>query len=234
PALVAFAVGHAVLRRLRLGRFPPLAASGAIGAVVGFAAIFFAPGQGERYEGLATKVSLVGRLLQRGVTSNLDIYRDFVIGTAPVLALIAAALILDAFGDTPPSDASGDAARRCAAIPGTLITATVFVSPKLGPRFYLHSCALVLAAFVGILDATAPSPRRLVPFALVAAFASVYAGVRTVPLFLRLAEQSDERLALLAAAPRGAMVTVESFDQVDDSWWFLGDDLRKPNQRDLI
>src|SRR5213078_1533289 len=138
PALVAFAVGHAVLRRLRLGRFPPLAASGAIGAVVGFAAIFFAPGQGERYEGLATKVSLVGRLLQRGVTSNLDIYRDFVIGTAPVLALIAA----------------------------TLITATVFVSPKLGPRFYLHSCALVLAAFVGILDATAPSPRRLVPFAL--------------------------------------------------------------------
>ncbi|TMQ06113.1 MAG: hypothetical protein E6J91_38790 [Deltaproteobacteria bacterium] len=242
PALVAFAVGHAVLRRRRLGRFPPLAASGAIGAVVGFAAIFFAPGQGERYEGLATKVSLVGRLLQRGVTSNLDIYRDFVIGTAPVLALIAAALILDAFGDTPPSDASGDAARRraairllgWAAIAGTLITATVFVSPKLGPRFYLHSCALVLAAFVGILDATAPSPRRLVPFALVAAFASVYAGVRTVPLFLRLAEQSDERLALLAAAPRGAMVTVESFDQVDDSWWFLGDDLRKPNQRDLI
>ena len=45
--------------------------------VVGFAAIFFAPGQGERYDGLASKVSLVRRLLQRGVTGNLDIFRDY-------------------------------------------------------------------------------------------------------------------------------------------------------------
>ena len=37
------------------------------GAIVGFAAIFFAPGQGQRYEGLAQQTSLVGRLLQRGV-----------------------------------------------------------------------------------------------------------------------------------------------------------------------
>jgi hypothetical protein len=30
------------------------------------------------------------------------------------------------------------------------------------------------------------------------------------------------------------MVTVESFDQVDDSWWFLGDDLRRPDQRKKV
>ena len=36
---------------------PRLRLAGALGCIVGFAAIFFAPGQGERYEGLATKVS---------------------------------------------------------------------------------------------------------------------------------------------------------------------------------
>lgn len=245
PTLVVFTVGYALYyqRQRQAGRPPRVLWAGAIGAVIGFAAIFFAPGQGERYEGLATKVGLVGRLLQRGITNNLDIYRDFVIGCAPVLALIAVAVVLGA-GDAE-LDADAAAARRAGlrflglvAIAGTLVTMTVFVSPKLGPRFYLHSCALMLAAFVGILDSVAPSVtgsgRRLVPFAVLAGFASGYAAVRTVPLFLRLDEQSAERLALLTAAPRGAMVTVESFDQVDDSWWFLGDDLRKPNQREMI
>jgi hypothetical protein len=243
PALVVFAVGHALLVR-RSGRPARLAWAGALGVVTGFAAIFFAPGQGERYEGLATRVGLVGRLLQRGVTGNLDIYRDFVIGASPVLALIAVALVIDAWRGRD-RDAAAAAALRArlrflglVAAAGTLITMTVFVSPKLGPRFYLHSCALLVAAFVGILDAVAAPPagsgRRLVPFVALAVFASGYAAVRTVPLFLRLDEQSAERLALLTTAPRGAMVTVESFDQVDDSWWFLGDDLRKPNQREMI
>ena len=69
---------------------------------------------------------------------------------------------------------------------------------------------------------------------MLAVFASGYAAIRTVPLFLRLAEQSAERIALLTGAPPGAMVTVESLDQVDDSWWFLGDDLRRPDQRKKV
>jgi hypothetical protein len=73
-----------------------------------------------------------------------------------------------------------------------------------------------------------------VPFVALAVAASVYAGVRTVPLFVRVSAQSADRLALLGRAPRGAVVTVESLDQVDDSWWFLGDDLRKPIQRELV
>jgi len=244
PTLLVFALGHAVVRQRALGRPPRLLWAGALGAVAGFAAVFFAPGQGERYDSLAGKVGLLGRLLQRGITSNLDIYREFVLGAAPVLGLIVIALVVDAWRDRSPAgspDGAALARRRAAlrflgvvAIAGSLVTATVFVSPKLGPRFYLHSCALLLAALVGVLDATARSSRRLVPFAVLAAFASGYAAVRTVPLFLRLAEQSAERIALLTGASPGAMVTVESFDQVDDSWWFLGDDLRRPDQRKKV
>ncbi len=259
PTLLVFALGYAALRQRALGRPPRLLWAGALGAVAGFAAIFFAPGQGERYDNLAGKVGLVGKLLQRGITSNLDIYREFVVGAAPVLGLIVIAVVVDAWRDRPidgsgdgradgrgdgPGDASPAAAlarRRAAlrflgivAIAGSLVTATLFVSPKLGPRFYLHACALLLAALVGLLDATARSSRRLVPFAVLAVFASGYAVARTVPLFLRLAEQGAERIALLTGAPSGAMVTVESFDQVDDSWWFLGDDLRRPDQRKKV
>lgn len=244
PTLLVFAVGYAALRQRALGRPPRLLWAGALGAAAGFAAVFFAPGQDERYDNLAGKVGLLGRLLQRGITSNLDIYRDFVVGAAPVLGLIVIAVVVDAWRDRPgdgPPDAAALARRRAAlrllgivAIAGSLVTATVFVSPKLGPRFYLHGCAVLLAALVGLLDATARSSRRLVPFAVLAVFASGYAAVRTVPLFLRLAEQSAERIALLTGAPPGAMVTVESFDQVDDSWWFLGDDLRRPDQRKKV
>src|SRR5262249_34665398 len=76
---------------------------GTLGAMLGFAAIFFAPGQASRYEGLATKISLVGRLIQRGVTGNLDILRDWVFACAPVLGLAAIALVI-ARRDAAPAD----------------------------------------------------------------------------------------------------------------------------------
>ncbi|MGN6106569.1 MAG: DUF6056 family protein [Kofleriaceae bacterium] len=239
PTLALAVLGYAVWRQRSTGRRPNLAWAGALGVVVGFAVIFFAPGQRTgRYDGLMEQVGLVERLLQRAVTGNLDIYRDFVIGAAPVLGLIAIALVLSR-ADAPEGELATrrrDALRMLglALLAGSLITATVFVSPKLGARFYLHSCALVLAAFVAIADATLTTPRRLAPFVALAVAASISAGVRTIPLYLRRHDASVERLASLEATPRGAVFTAASFDQVEDSWWFLGDDFRDIKKRELI
>ena len=234
PTLVLGALGYAAWLHYRGGPRPKLALAGAFGVVIGFAMIFFAPGQGERYEGLATKVSLVGRLLQRGVTANLDIFQSFVLAAAPVLALTVIVLAIGA--KDPDRDAQRTPLRLLGwtLLAGSLVTATVFVSPKLGPRFYLHSCALILACFIGMADAVLTTTRRLVPFVVLAIAASVYAGVRTIPLFLRLHEASDERLVALAAAKPGSVFTADSFDQVEDSWWFLGDDFRDIKKRELI
>lgn len=252
PTLVLFVVGHAVWRQRTTGQTPRLAWAGAIGCIAGFAAIFFAPGQDSRYEGLATKVSLIGRLLQRGITSNLDIFRDWMIACAPVLGLIVIALVVarrDNVFDPPgtPEEPGSQGPRGpggCPATPlgfvglvlaaGTLITATVFVSPKLGPRFYLHGCALVLAGFLAIADHALSTTRRLAPFVVLAVAASVYAGVRSLPLYYRLSEASAARLVALAATPRGGVLTAESFEQVGDSWWFLGDDFRDVKKRELV
>ena len=233
PTLCLFALGYALLGHHQTGRMPRLRLAGALGCIIGFAAIFFAPGQGERYDGLATKVTLLGRLLQRGVTNNLDIFRDWMVACAPLLGLLAILLVV-ARDDDPAPRRGPLALLKWALIAGSMITATVFVSPKLGPRFYLHGSVLVLAAFVGIADAVLTTSRRLVPFVLLAVAASVYAGARTIPLYLRVHAQSDERVAALEASQPGSVFTADSYEQVEDTWWFLGDDFRDVKKRDLI
>jgi hypothetical protein len=237
PTLIAGLVVFALWRRRAIGRIPRLVAAAAIGAGAGFAAIFFAPGQSSRYDGLATKVSLLGRLIQRGFTGNLDILRDWVLACAPVLALAMIALVVARRALRSPASSALDEPLRLfglALAAGTLIAITVFVSPKLGPRFYLHGGALVLAGLIALADHALPTPRRLAPLIALAVVASAFAAARSLPLYLRLSEQSRDRLAALAAAPRGSVFTADSFEQVDDTWWFLGDDFRDIKKRELV
>lgn len=241
PTLVALTGALAVWLWRRQGWAPRLVVAGAGGALVGFALIFFAPGQGQRYDGLAEQASLGERLLQRGFLRNLEILQQYLDGAAPLLVLLAAALAVGLLG------ASGlelhrqrRAALRMVAVAiavGVSITVTLFVSPKLGPRFYLHSCLGLLAAFLGVLDAFLDSRwgRRLLgAYVAIAVIASGYAAAQTVPLFGNLHRESAARLAKLQAQPRGAVVTVEAFSQVPMSWWFLGDDFRDRKKRDLV
>lgn len=234
PTLALFALGYATWRTRTTGQRPNLAWAGALGVVVGFAAIFFAPGQGDRYDGIAEQVGFLRRLASRAVTGNLDIYRDYLISAAPVLAMIAVALVISrSDGDTGPRR-SALARVGLALVAGSLITATLFVSPKLGWRFYLHSCALLLGAFIAVADSALITGRRLAPFVALAVVASIYAGVKTIPMYMRLAEASDARLAVLEAAPEDSVVTLDSLTPVDDAWWFLGDDLRHDNKREMV
>ena len=243
PTLCLFMVGYGVLLRRR-GDAPEARArsrfvlAGAAGAVLGFAAIFFAPGQTERYDGLAQHTSLFGRLLQRGIVGNLEIYRELLLAAAPLLGLLVIAAVI---GLSDEVDPVARAARRrafhlvsLAMIAATLITATVFVSPKLGPRFFLMSMSLLLAGFIGVADVLLTTPRRLAGFVALAVAASVYAGARTIGLFSRVSRQGHERIAALERSTPGTFFTAESFEQVEDSWWFLGDDFRDILKRELV
>jgi hypothetical protein len=238
PALCLFTLGYVAWWHRRLDARPNLLWAGALGTVMGFAAIFFAPGQGQRYEGLAQKATWLGRVTQRLFASNLDIFVGFVAAAAPLLAALVIAITIGKVQGL--DDEARPLRRRVFALlafalgAGTLITLTVYASPKTGPRFYLHAMALLLAAFIGIADVMLVTTRRLVGFVVFAVIASGYAAARTIPLFIRLDEQSDERLAALEATRPGTVFTADSYDQVDDSWWFLGDDFRDIKKRELI
>ncbi|HUJ63385.1 MAG TPA: DUF6056 family protein [Kofleriaceae bacterium] len=234
PTLIAFlaAYGWWQYRRRQPALLPW---AGAAGALVGFCALLFAPGQGERYDSLAQKSSMFTRLVQRGFTGNLDILRDLLLAAAPVLALIAIVLVIG-LGDEAEPGKRRPALRLLAIsiVAAVAMAATIFVSPKLGSRFYLGSASLLLASFVALADVVLVGPRRLAPFVVVALTASSYAAVRTVPLYAHAKRASDARIAALERAPRDRVFIADAFDQVDDSWWFEGDDFRDSRKRDMV
>jgi hypothetical protein len=234
PTLVIFTLSYAAWRYRMSEAMPKLALSGALGVVVGFAIIFFAPGQGERYDGLGTKVGLVARLLQRGITGNLDILQDYMIAAAPIVGLTLIILVAGA------RDFDRDAHKQplwrfgWALVAGALITVTLFVSPKLGPRMFLLPCALLVAAFVGVADTVLVTSRRLAPVVVLAVLASGYAAARSIPLYARLDEASLVRMQTLDASKPGTVLTVDAYPQIEDTWWFLGDDFRNQNKREMV
>jgi hypothetical protein len=236
PTLCAFLLGYAWWQDKpgvsRLARF------GAFGAIVGFATLFFAPGQGQRYDSLATKIGLFGRLFGRGVTGNLEIVRDLILGVAPVLGLIAIVGVIAVAGREPENrerQVRQDAVRliAIAMFAALAMAVTIFVSPKLGPRFYYGSACLLLAGFVALADTILLS-RQLAPLVLLAVASSIYAAAHTMPLYGRLARAGAARMAELDAAPRGSVFIADSFEQVDEGWWFLGDDFRDAKKRELV
>lgn len=249
PALVAFLVGYAWWLRKRGGNAagsagrggeapgidkPRLLWAGTIGFSIGFAAIFLAPGQSERYDGLVEKTSLPMRMIQRGVIGILDILHDYTLYAAPLLLLLAALLAITFLREQKHELRRPVQLLGIAAGIGLVVCVTLWFSPKLGSRFYLLPMALLLAATLAVIDAAITAPRRLAPFVVVAAFASVYAGARTLPLYSRVSEQSAERLAKLAAAPPGGVVVADAFDQSEESWWFIGDDFDVPQKRERV
>lgn len=231
PTLVVFLLGYAFWLR-RHGHMGRLVLSGFLGVMAGFAAIFFAPGQDQRYGELAQSMSLPARLLRRGIVNNLDILRDYVIYAAPLAVLLVIVMIVAHTGD----ETRRRGALRLLALvlgAGVLMSVTLFVSPKLGSRFYLVSMALLLVGFIAVADAVLTA-RQLVPFVVLAAAASIYAGARTVPLYRSVAAHGAERIAQLEAAPPGSELVVDALDQVGESWWYIGDDMDTLGKRELV
>ncbi|MEP6864412.1 MAG: DUF6056 family protein [Deltaproteobacteria bacterium] len=239
PTLCLLLVAYAWWSQREQPQTPTLAWAGALGAVIGFCTLFFAPGQGQRYDSLAQRVSLPGRLWSRGFGGNLDLVRDLIAAAAPLLALM---VLIAAVGMVREAGYAEQRARRTQALraiviamaAGLLVAITMFVSPKLGPRFYLAPMVGMLAAFIALADAVLVSAEGFGVLVALALAASTYAAARTIPRYDRLARESTARLAQLEAAPRGAVVTLAAFDQLEDDWWFLGDDARAPNKREMI
>jgi hypothetical protein len=239
PALVVLLAGLAWWHH-RKGERPRLLWAGTAGYLAGFCAIFFAPGQGSRYDGLAQKMSLFDRVLSRGVEGNLTIFGDYLLWAAPLLVVIVIVLVASLLARRQPSGdaiAARERALRLIALAlgvGSLVAMTMFVSPKLGARFHFVGLALLLGATLGLIDAVIDRPRLLAPFVVLAVLSSTYAAAKTVPLFYRVSQQGAERMHELAATPIGGVYVADAWAQVDESWWFIGDDFRDYRKRELV
>jgi hypothetical protein len=243
PTLCLFMFAYTLWRHRRDGRWSPLLVAGTLGVVVGFALIFFAPGQGQRYGSVAEHYSALQQIRTHGISVNLDIFLDDLKAAAPFLVLLVLAVSIGLLLEdrvTDDLEAARERQRRALAyaggtlVAGMLITITVFASPKLGPRFYLHSMILLLSGVMGVMRSFLNRVRSFAPFVAFAVVASTFAAARTVPLYTRLKIDSDRRLAELAATPRGQSYTAEAWEQIPEEWWFLGDDCRDQKKQELI
>jgi hypothetical protein len=95
-------------------------------------------------------------------------------------------------------------------------------------------CALLLAAFVAVVDTTVTSRRALVPLVVLAVVASIYAAARTIPLYRTIAKQGAARMAQLEASTPGDSLVVTPWQQVRETWWFIGDDFRDAKKRSMV
>jgi hypothetical protein len=221
----------------RKGERPRLVWAGGIGFFLGFCAIFFAPGQGSRYDGLAQQMSLTDRVLSRGVEGNLIIFGDYLLWAAPLLGLIVIALIASSLSAKQPDDAGRRSALRWIAIAiafGSIVAMTMFVSPKLGARFHFVGLALLLGGFLGLVDAVVVRTRWIAVLLALGLISSAYAAAKTIPLYSRVAQQGAERMAELEATPVGGIYVADAWAQIDESWWFIGDDFRDYRKRELV
>jgi hypothetical protein len=243
PTLIVFTLGYAAWQWRAAHRRAWLVLVGAAGTVAGYAIIFFAPGQNQRYDAIAERYSPLQQILVRGISGNVDIFMTLLEAVAPLLVAALAAIVIGTISEDRETDALGDARlaqRRAltfvaiALCAGALITITVFASPKLGWRFFMHATLLLLGAVVGVISTYLHRPRSFAPFVVVAVIASGYAIARTVPSYTKTSRESDARLAQLAHAPIGGVVTLDGWDQIQESWWTLGDDARDQLKQEMI
>lgn len=243
PTIILFTLAYVAWTWRKRADNTLLLRLGLIGAFVGYALIFFAPGQGQRYDGLGERYTPIQQILVRGFSGNIDIFLDFLEAAGPLLLLMMVAVVIGALTDSAKGDGlTADRTRQrrafafvgIALLAGVLITITVFASPKLGPRFYMHSMALLLAAALGVFSTSLRKVKAFAPFVLFAVIASGYAAVRTIPLYTKMSEISDERLAGLAATPVGGVYTAEAWKPVPETWWALGDDARDQKKQEMM
>jgi len=243
PTLLLFVAAYAVWLWRSQRRVSPFLSVGSIGALVGYALLFFAPGQGHRYDNMAEHFSVVQQITVRGLAGNMDIFMNDLFAAAPLLILVLCIVALGLVTENRAEVGLGEARehqRRALSyvglmlVAGMLITITVFASPKLGPRFYIHSMLLLLSGVMAVSQAFLSRPRSFAPFVALALVASIYAAGRTIPMYSRLARDSAERLEQLQTTPPNGDVTLQAWEQIPEEWWFLGDDLRDQKKQEMV
>ena len=192
---------------------------GLVALAAGYVALLTAPGQHVRYGGLADQAGIVGRIVERGVLGNLGVLGRLALALAPMLPLVIAGVVERRRGAALPITERW--ALRALAIAGLVCTLTLLASPKLGPRLFVASVALVIAGTVGWL--VVQLQRLRLACAIVAACALLYVEVRLLAAYAAAGPPGALRLARIREAAPGSKVTVPRYP-VEPSRYFLGDD----------
>ena len=226
-AFLAMAVLAALVVVRRDGRAGaaclPWMIAGLLGFAAGYVVLLTAPSQHIRYDGLADQAGYIERIVARGVRGNAWLVFRLFRALAPTVPLVVVATIERwrlGPAQRPPFE------RRAAAVlalGGLICTVTLIASPRIGPRLYGASVALIAAAIAGGLIAPVRTRRIRWLGGVVAAAIVAYISVRCVVIFRAVGPVGRARLQALESGA-GTVVTLPKLP-ANRSRYFLGDDL---------
>lgn len=215
----------------RRGGLRPWMIAGLVGLVAGYAVLLTAPAQHLRYGALAQQTGIVERIVDRGVLGNLEVLGGLGLALVPALPLVGIGLAERRARGSPP--AADRASRAVLALAGVVCTLTLLASPKLGPRLYFASVALIAAGLAGWLIGRLATPWARRACAVLAAGTLVFVAGRLVAIHRVVGPIGAVRRDLVENAPVGSAVTVPRFP-FGVSRYFLGDDLVVSAARELV
>lgn len=234
PGVVAAAVVATCACWRRDHRLTWWQVAGVLAMIAGGIALFKAPGQAIRYNGLANHGSMLARIVDRGLRANLVILGALAAYLALVLPWCVLAVIARRRGPAPaPVAASRRWSELAIAVLSVAVVVTLLASPKVGPRLYFASVALACSAIASLVV------RQLVaawakPLAGILAAAVVgWFGVKCLIAYHQLGPAFEARLGQLRAAPANSVLDLPSIP-VRRSRWSLDDDLRIAQIRNLV
>lgn len=204
--------------------------AGLVGLAAGYAVLLTAPAQHVRYGALAQQAGIVARIVDRGALGNLAVLGGLARALVPVLPLVVIGRVAPRAARPPAADRRSPAGL---ALAGALCTLTLLASPRIGPRLYFASVALIAAGLTGWLIGrlTVVWARRAC--AVLAAGALGFVAVRLVAIHRTEGPLGAARLGRVEHGPIGSVVAVPEFSS-GVSRYFLGDDLLVPAARDVL
>ena len=194
--------------------------TGLVGLVTGYAMLFFAPGQHERYNGLAEQAGPLTLILDRGVLGNLRIVGILALTSVqflPWLAVVIAARRKQVTAREPAPTA------MVFFVAGLLMTVVLLASPKQGGRLYFSTAVMwSISLAIGLRPTFALAWARNTVLAMSAAVL-IFFGAHFVVTYRAVDAEFTARLALLQAAPADSALVVPAYE-TKHSRWVLGDD----------
>jgi hypothetical protein len=207
-------------RARREQRVPAWAVAGIVGLAAGLVLLLTAPGQAERYHGLATEGRLWSPFVARGLGGNAGRVGLFLLCTCVPLAIIGGTALATRRRPRP-------VVLALLAVALAMVL-TVLLSPKQGLRLYYAPAALLVAAAAATLDGA----RRVVTF--VAAAAWLVCMGKLIAVYRGAAEEASARRALLAEAAPGSTPSVPPYAHFGPTWFVIGDDFRAAHVRQKV
>lgn len=202
---------------------PAWTISGLVALVAGYVALLAAPGQHERYGGLANEHGMLGRIEARGIAGNVGIILMLLVWTAPMIAVVLAIA-----GRKLRPLVSGRAIAGFVAVAAVMV-ATCLASPRVPSRMLVAPATMVALALAAFMLELATDRAKAGWLRAVSLSISGGALAVTLAIFVVTGIEGRARLRQLETSPHGSVACVAPYTFAAPTPFAWGDDFRSPH-----